>query len=179
MNNRQKTVLTRPNPRSGLGERISQIVGLRDDGLLLWEIAERVGVTKERIRQILAKARAMGAGPKPPSQVVTRQASILLGMSPEIRPGSFQRLMAKFGVTPVASKRGRLYWNVGRLLQIESPKCVVCQSPVPVTRYVRSVTCSRQCSNQRRSQYSSRRSGRLSAAGFDQRGLRSKGRPGK
>ena len=179
MNNRRKSVLAKPDPRSRLGERISQIVGLRDDGLLLWEIAERIGVTKERIRQILAKARAMGAGPKPPSQVVTRQASILLGMSPEIRPGSFQRLMAKFGVVPVASKRGRLYWNVGRLLKIEPPKCVVCQSPVPVARYIRSATCSRQCSNQRRSQYTSRRRDQLSAAGSAQRGSRTKVRPGE
>lgn len=148
---------TREDARSRLGERTAQIVQLRDDGLLLWEIAEHVGVTKERIRQILAKARSMGAGPRPPSRVVTRQASILLGLSAEMRPGSFRRLMAKFGVGPVASKRGRLYWGVTNLRGIKAPKCQVCGSPIPLGRYSRSVTCSRSCSMSRRYNQSPRR----------------------
>ena len=137
-------------------ERTLQIVALRNDGLLLWEIADRVGVTKERIRQILVKAREMGVGTSPPKLIVTRQASALLGMSPEMRPGSFRKLMAKFSVTPMANKRGRLYWSVGNLKKIEAPKCVVCRSPVPLTRYARSVTCSRDCSILRRSRDSTR-----------------------
>ena len=153
MANRQ----TREDARSRLGERTAQIVQLRDDGLLLWEIAEHVGVTKERVRQILAKARSLGAGPRPPSQVVTRQASILLGLSAEMRPGSFWRLMAKFGVGPVASKRGRLYWSVANLRGIKAPKCQVCGSPIPLSRYSRSVTCSRACSMARRYNQSARR----------------------
>ena len=140
-------------------ERTLQIVALRNEGLLLWEIADRVGVTKERIRQILVKAREMGVGTDPPKLIVTRQASALLGMSPEMRPCSFRRLMAKLSVTPVASKRGRLYWSVGNLKNIEAPKCVVCQSPIPLGRYARSTTCSRDCSVLRRSQdYTRRRS---------------------
>jgi len=142
----------KPQPQSA--DRASQIVALRNEGLLLWEIGERVGVTKERVRQILAKARAAGAGPKPPKQVVTRQASMMLGMSSEMRPRSFRRLMAKLGISPVASKRGRLYWNVESLSNIEPPRCVVCQSPVPLGRYIRSVTCSPHCSTYRRSQSS-------------------------
>ena len=148
-----------------LDERTAEIVHLRDEGLLLWEIAERAGVTKERVRQIIAKARATGAEVKPPKQVVTRQASMLLGMSPEMRPGSFQRLMAKLGVTPVARKRGRLYWTVESLKNIESPKCVVCQSSIPFGRYARSVTCSRHCSLYRRSQYSTQRKDRVPVGG--------------
>ncbi|MCE2404761.1 MAG: hypothetical protein J4F43_06355 [Dehalococcoidia bacterium] len=148
---------TREDARSRLGERAARIVRLRDDGLLLWEIAERVGVTKERVRQILAKARAAGAGPRPPGQVVTRQASILLGLSAEMRPGSFQRLMTKFGIEPVANKRGRLYWKVSSLRGIKAPKCQVCGSPIPLSRYSRSVTCSRGCSTARRHSQSSRK----------------------
>ena len=148
---------TAEDPRSRLGERTAQIVQLRDDGLLLWEIAERVGVTKERVRQILAKAKCMGAGPGPPSQVVTRQASILLGLSAEMRPGSFQRLMVKFGIEPVASKRGRLYWSVDSLRRIRAPKCEVCGSPIPLSRCARSVTCSRTCSMARRYKQSGRK----------------------
>ena len=136
MNDRQTQVLSPTGSELRSANRISQIVALRDEGLLLWEIAERMGVTKERVRQLLAKASAMGAGPKEPKQVVTRRASMLLGMSPEVRPGSFQRLMAKFGITPVASKRGRLYWSVEGLLKIEPP--------------------SRHCSTSRRSQHSGR-----------------------
>ena len=138
-------------------DRAAQVVALRNDGLLLWEIATRLGVTKERVRQILAKASSMGVGPSSPKQVGTRRAAILLGMSPEMRPGSFKKLMAKFGVAPVASKRGRLYWSVQSLVSISPPNCVVCGSPVPLGRYARSVTCSRHCSAYRRSQYSSRR----------------------
>ena len=145
------------DPRSPLSERTSQIVALRDEGLLLWEIAERVGVTKERVRQILERARAMGAGPKAPKLIVTRQALKLLDMSPESRPDSFRRLMAKFGIVPAASKRGRLYWNVGSISNIESPRCVVCQSPISLSRYTRSTTCSRPCSANRRSQKLGRR----------------------
>ena len=148
---------TREDARSRLGERAARIVRLRDDGLLLWEIAERVGVTKERVRQILAKAGAMGAGPRPPVQVVTRQASMLLGLSAEMRPGSFQRLMTKFGIEPVANKRGRLYWRVSSLRGIKAPKCQVCGSPIPLSRYSRSVTCSRGCSTARRYSQSPRR----------------------
>ena len=134
-----------------LSGRTEQIVALRGDGLLLWEIAERIGVTKERIRQILVEARAKGREPAPPHQVVTRRALMLMGMSPETRPSSFQRLMARFGITPVVKKRGRLYWNVERLLNIAPPRCVVCQSPIPLSRYTRSVTCSHQCSAYQRS----------------------------
>lgn len=156
MNDRQTQVLSPTGSELRSANRISQIVALRDEGLLLWEIAERMGVSKERVRQILAKASAMGAGPKEPKQVVTRRASMLLGMSPEVRPGSFQRLMAKFGITPVASKRGRLYWSVEGLLKKEPPRCVVCQSPIPMGRFARSATCSRHCSTSRRSQNSGR-----------------------
>ena len=157
MDDRQQRLVAETVARSRSGDRISQIVELRNEGLLLWEIAERNRITKERVRQILAKASAMGAGPKDPRQVVTRRASMLLGMSPEVRPRSFQRLMTKFGISPVASKRGRLYWNVESLLNIEPPKCVVCQLPIPLARFARSVTCSRYCSTSRRSQNSGRR----------------------
>ena len=154
---RQRRPASQTGARARLDERTSQIVHARDEGLLLWEIAERAGVTKERVRQILAKATASGAGPRPPKQVVTRQASIMLGMSPETRPGSFRKLMAKLGVNPVATKRGRLYWAVDNLKSIEAPKCVVCHSPIALGRYARSVTCSRTCSIYRRSQYSTQR----------------------
>ena len=157
MVNHREELATRGKAQVQSRERTLQVVTLRDEGLLLWEIAERIGVTKERVRQILAKARAIGSGPKQPKQVVTRQATIMLGMSPEMRPASFQKLMAKLGVAPVAHKRGRLYWAVDGLLNIESPQCVVCQSPIPLSRYARSVTCKRECSSFRRSQYSSRR----------------------
>ena len=164
MDDRQQRLVAQVGDRSRSGDRISQIVALRNEGLLLWEIAERNRITKERVRQILAKASAMGAGPKEPRQVVTRRASMLLGMSPEVRPGSFQRLMAKFGIPPVASKRGRLYWNVESLLKIESPRCVVCQLPVPLGRFARSVTCSRICSTNRRTQNSSQRKARAAVS---------------
>ena len=137
-------------------ERAAWIVGLRDEGLLLWEIAVQAEVTKERVRQILAKAAATGCGPKAPKQVVTRQASLLLGMPPEMRPGSFQRLMAKLDVTPTVRKRGRLYWSVESLKGIELPRCVVCRGPVSLSRYARSVTCSGRCSSFRRSHPSSK-----------------------
>ena len=145
-------MLTEPPIEAPPADRTSHVVALRDGGLLLWEIAERVGVTKERVRQILAKASAKGEGPKPPKQVVTRQASMLLGMPPEMRPGSFQRLMTKFDITPVIKKRGRLYWSVETLLGIELPACVVCREPISLTRYTRSETCSSKCSVTRRSQ---------------------------
>ena len=144
-------VLTRDQMASEMDKRTAEIVRLRDEGLLLREIADQMAVTKERVRQILAKAKTMGAETKPPKQVVTRQASILLGMSSEMRPGSFQRLMARFGISPVANKKGRLYWNVETLRNIQPPKCIVCQKPVPLARYTRSTTCSRNCSNYRRS----------------------------
>ena len=99
----------------------------------------------------------MGAGPRPPGQVVTRQASILLGLSAEMRPGSFQRLMTKFGIEPVANKRGRLYWRVASLRGIKAPKCQVCGSSIPLSRYSRSVTCSKTCSMARRYSQSSRK----------------------
>ena len=118
MTNYPEQSLTQESARPQLGDRTSQIVALRAEGLLLWEIAERLEITKERVRQILVKASAMGAGPQSPKQVGTRRASILLGMSSEMRPGSFRRLMAKFDVTPAASKRGRLYWTVETLLGI-------------------------------------------------------------
>ena len=162
MSNIQEKLPTQVDIRRQSRERTLQIVALRDEGLLLREIAERAGVTKERVRQILAKARAAGVGPRAPKQVGTRQASRLLGMSPETRPGSFLRLMARLGVSPAASKRGRLYWNVESILNIERPRCVVCQSPVAFGRCMRSVTCSPQCSVHRRSQLSSRRRENLS-----------------
>ena len=161
----QTQLLTRDGPAQGLGDRTAQIVALRDQGLLLLEIADRVGVTKERVRQILVRARAMGVGPKPPQQIVTRQASKWLGLSPEMRPGSFRRLMAKFGIGPVADKRGRLYWSVESLSNIEPPHCVVCGSAVPLGRYSRSLACSRRCSMARRSRNSSRRRKQSSGAG--------------
>ena len=161
--------LTEQQPApSQSGDRTAQVVALRDEGLLLWEIAEKLAVTKERVRQILAKASEMGAGPKEPKQIVTRRASVMLGMSPEMRPGSFRRLMAKFGVTSVASKRGRLYWAVESLHNIEAPRCVVCQSPIPLGRYSRSVTCSRHCSTYRRSQYSRHRTDPTAGEGRSQ-----------
>ena len=146
--------------RQPQSDRTAQIVALRNEGFLLWEIADRVGVTKERVRQILAKAREMGVGPAPPQQIVTRRASMMLGMSSEMRPGSFRSLMAKFSVEPVASKRGRLYWSVEELLAIELPRCVVCEAPFSLRRYARSVTCSRDCSTYRRSRSSSWRKAR-------------------
>ena len=157
-----KGLTVQGDPRPQLRERTAQIMALRGEGFLLWEIADQVGVTKERVRQILSTARAMGQEPKPLKQVVTRQASILLGMSPEMRQGSFVKLMAKFGVSPIATKRGRLYWAVESLRKIEPPKCAVCQSPIPLGRYARSVTCSRACSVHRRSQYASHRRTRAS-----------------
>ena len=160
MDDRQEQLMTKVGSRPALGDRTLEIVALRDEGLLLWEIAERMGVTKERVRQILAKARSMGFLPSSPKQMVTRRASMLLGMSPEMRPGSFRRLMAKFGVTPVASKRGRLYWAADSLLKIEPARCAVCSSPITLGRYARSVTCSRSCSTQRRSQIASKRRNR-------------------
>ena len=135
-------------------DRVSHIVSLRDEGLLLWEIADRIGVTKERVRQILAKAKSRGEGPQPPKQVVTRQASMLLGMPPEMRPGSFQRLMARFGVRPTVVKRGRLYWSVEALNNLKRPACAVCGNPIPLSRYSRSDTCSSRCSTTRRSRTS-------------------------
>ena len=138
-------------------DRIAQIVRLRNEGLLLREIAEREGVTKERVRQILVKAREMGTGPKPPKLVVTRRATTMLGMSPEMRPGIFQKLVGRLGVSPVASKKGRMYWNVDDLRGISSPKCVVCGSPVALKRYTRSDTCSRHCSAVRRFRQINRR----------------------
>ena len=156
-------ISSRGNAGPAPGDRTARIIALREEGYLLWEIAERVGVTKERVRQILSKAKAMGAEPGPPKQVVTRQASILLGMSLEMRPGSFKKLMAKFGVTPTASKRGRLYWAVEGLRNIEFPKCVVCGSPIPLSRYARSVTCSHTCSEFRRAQYPHRRKQQLAS----------------
>jgi len=149
-------VSTRNQTDSDIDTRTVEIVRLRDEGLLLREIADHMGVTKERVRQILAKARALGVGTKPPKQVVTRQASILLGMSSEMRPGSFQRLMARFNIAPMANKKGRLYWNVETLLNIEPPECIVCQNPIPLPRYTRSTTCSRTCSNYRRSRKTAR-----------------------
>jgi len=130
-------------------DRTSLIVGLRDEGFLLWEIADRFGVTKERVRQILARAK--GQGPQPPKLLVTRQASILLGMPPEMRPGSFQRLMARFGVMPAVVKRGRLYWSVEALNNLKLPVCSVCKITIPLSRYTRSDTCSSRCSTTRRS----------------------------
>lgn len=131
-------------------DRIAQIVRLRNEGLLLREIAELEGVTKERVRQILVKAREMGTGPKPPKLVVTRRATTMLGMSPEMRPGIFQKLVGRLGVSPVANKKGRMYWSVDDLRCISSPKCVVCGFPVAMRRYTRSDTCSRHCSAVRR-----------------------------
>jgi predicted nucleic acid-binding Zn ribbon protein len=154
---RERDESSGPKAESQLNERTAEIVALRDEGMLLWEIAEWAGVTKERIRQILAGASSKGLGPGTPKQVVTRRALMFLGMSAEMRPGSFQRLMAKFGVAPIATKRGRLYWDVKSLSNIEPPKCVVCNSPVPFDRYSRSSTCSRSCSISRRAQYSRRR----------------------
>ena len=144
-------------PGSRLNDRTAEIVSFRDEGMLLWEIAEWAGVTKERIRQILAGASAKGFGPGSPKQVVTRRALMILGMSAEMRPGSFQRLMAKVDITPVATKRGRLYWDVKSLSSIAPPKCVVCNSPVSLDRYSRSSTCSRNCSISRRARHSRRR----------------------
>ena len=152
MVNHENMQKAKEDPRLSLNDRSMKIVALRDEGLLLWEIAEREGVTKERIRQILAKASASGDGPKASRQVVTRRAAILVGMSPEVRPGSFRRLMSKLGVTPVDTKRGRLYWNVNTLIKIVSPKCVVCESSIPLGRYARSVTCNRHCAVSRRTQ---------------------------
>ena len=144
-------LLVKEKSESQIVDRAAWIVGLRDEGLLLWEIAELAEVTKERVRQILAKASAKGYGPNPPKQVVTRQASLLLGMPPEMRPGSFQRLMAKLDVTPIVRKRGRLYWSVESLKSIKLPRCVVCSAPVPLSRYARSITCSSRCSSYLRS----------------------------
>ena len=148
--------------RAQLEARNLQIVTLRDEGLLLWEIADRMGITKERVRQILAKAKSLGMGSEMPKQVVTRRASILLGMSAEMRPNSFKTLMARFGISPVANKRGRLYWDVDSLSSIQTPKCAVCGSPIPLSRYTRSVTCSRRCSISRRSQQARRATARSS-----------------
>ena len=157
MINLQEKLPTQVDIRRRSWERMTQIVAFRDEGLLLREIAERAGVTKERVRQILAKARVMGVGPKAPQQVGTRQASRLMGMSPETRPSSFLRLMDRLAVSPAANKRGRLYWNVESLLNVEHPRCVMCQSPVALGRCMRSVTCSPQCSIRRRSQSAIRR----------------------
>ena len=151
MSVREKRPPVSPESRTQSQDRISKIVRLRNEGLLLREIAEREGVTKERIRQILAKAKEMGSGPKPPRLVVTRRATTILGMSPEMRPGIFQKLVRRLGVNPVASKKGRMYWNVEDLRGIRTAKCVVCGSPVALKRYTRSETCSRHCSAVRRS----------------------------
>ena len=128
------------------GSRNAQIVELRWEGQLLREIAERVALTKERVRQILAKAKASGIDVKPTRIKVTRQAALFLGMSQDIRSTSFRRIMAKFGISPAVAKSGRRYWEVASLSKIQPSKCIVCQSPVPLSRYTRSLTCSHACS---------------------------------
>ncbi len=129
--------------------RTARIVALRTQGLLLWEIAELLGITKERVRQILVKEKARGRGAKSPMLVPTSGAFRILGLSLETRTQTFKRLMTRLGIYPIAEKKGRLYWPSDILAQIKPPDCIICKSPISLQRCIRaSRTCSSSCAAQ-------------------------------
>ena len=113
------------------------IATLRSGGSTLQQIGERLGVTRERVRQVL---REHFPDCSPP--LGTREAARTLGMSEH----NFRSAAKRLGIQPVGRSPGKIWWSPDVLRIIETAqdlvRCPVCGRPVPSRRRV---CCSQGC----------------------------------
>ncbi len=119
------------------------IVALRSEGRTLQQIGDQLGVTRERVRQVLSKHYPDCSAP--PS---TEAAAKMVGMSYR----RFRSIANRLGIQPIARTRTRIRWSPNVLPALLSadkpPSCRVCGRNVPPPRRV---YCSEECVNEARS----------------------------
>jgi hypothetical protein len=118
------------------------IVALRGEGRTLQQIGDQLGVTRERVRQVLSKHYPDFSAP--PS---TEEAAKMLGMSYR----HFRSVANRVGIQPIARTRNRIRWSPDELAAVSSadtpPDCRICGFRLPPTRRV---YCSEECANEAR-----------------------------
>ena len=118
------------------------IATLRSEGRTLQQIGDRLGVTRERVRQVL-REHFPDCYP-PPS---TEEAAKTLGMSYR----QFRNAAKRLGIQPVGRTRNRIWWSLDALPVVRAAQkprsCRICGRPLPSPRHV---YCSEQCLGQGR-----------------------------
>ena len=107
------------------------IVTLRSDGKTLQQIGDLLGVSRERVRQVLAK---YWPGCRPPPS--GEEAAKMLGMSYR----QFRAAVKTVGVQPINKTPNRMRWapEVLPLISMahKSSECYTCGQPLPSSRRV-------------------------------------------
>ena len=118
------------------------IATLRSEGKTLQQIGDWLGVTRERVRQVLVE-HFPDCSP-PPS---TEEAARTLGMSYR----QFRSAAKRLGLQPVGRTRNRIWWSLDVLPIVQAAQkpqsCRICGRPLPSPRHV---YCSKQCLGQGR-----------------------------
>ena len=130
------------------------IAALRSEGRTLQQVGDRLGVTRERVRQVLREH--FPDCTLPPS---TEEAAKTLGMSHY----RFRSAARRLGVQPMGRSRGRVWWSpdVLHIIQTsqEPARCCICGGLLPSGRRV---YCSVDClSEGRRLRYPMRKRGEM------------------
>jgi len=113
------------------------IAALRSQGKTLQQIGDQLGVTRERVRQVLSKH--FPECSIPPS---TEEAAKKLGMSYR----HFRRTAERLGIRPIGRSRNRIRWSPDVLPAIWTAyklrSCRICGRDLAPNR---SVYCSEEC----------------------------------
>jgi len=122
----------------GIYEEYGDLIAtLRSEGKTLQQIGDLLGVSRERVRQVLAK---YWPGCRPPPS--GEEAAKMLGMSYR----QFRAAVRTVGVQPISRTRSRMRWapDVLPLISMaqKSPNCYTCGWPLPSGRRV---YCREQC----------------------------------
>ena len=125
----------------GIFEEYGDLIAtLRSEGRTLQQIGDRLGVTRERVRQVL-REHFPDCSP-PPS---TEEAARTLGMSYR----EFRSAAKRLGLQPVGRTRNRIWWSLDVLPIIQMAQepmhCRICGQPLLSPRRV---YCSAECYSQ-------------------------------
>jgi len=119
------------------------IATLRSGGSTLQQIGDRLGVTRERVRQVLSEHFLDCSPPRS-----TKGAARTLGMSYH----RFRSATKRLGIQPMGRSRGRVWWSQDVLRVIQTAQelvcCRICGGPLLSSRQV---YCSEGCLNEGRS----------------------------
>ena len=113
------------------------IAALRSEGKTLQQIGDQLGVSRERVRQVLNEY--FPECSTPPS---TEEAARMLGMSCR----RFRSTAERLGIQPIARSPGRIRWSHETLSAVRTAykfrSCRICGRHVPANRRV---YCSEEC----------------------------------
>jgi hypothetical protein len=142
----------------GIYEEYGDLIAtLRSEGRTLQQIGDRLGVTRERVRQVL---REHFPNCSPP--LSTEEAAKTLGMS----YCQFRSAAKHLGIQPVSRTRNRIWWSLDVLPIVRAAQkprsCRICGRPLPSPRHV---YCSKQCLSQGR-RYANRSLPQKETVGF-------------